>query len=789
MTSELPVTHGDAADRAIQQVDATEPVAEMAAHARELARGMIERGDRCPTGEDADTNDLKCQMTHFVWAQRAKHFLMLYRDVQLQLQIATLMAEDGQSDKDHVARLYQQSREALSDAHREWEADHETHLTALQRNDRQRRRQLAAWKLQHNPWPVYRQQLGEIADQSERLAAEYQQLTTQAARFVRLRELLRNSIEASGEIMNQAGKRADDIVSFIREDSKPSSERPGVIAAKLDDYLTDERVLPRLDRFTNAVTAHVAGFSEQQRVTLGSDQGILKYKEVNFRKSTDQWVSSEVMPLLYELWELSQQHRNGLNVAIVNVRNRALLLANEMKAGQEVVVSGKELAQPFAAFLRQDTERREAYDRIRRKLEAQIERDLHLSSVYRAVPGFLPLPLQSGINAFTRRQGRLLTGLRKWVGRYASGLSTFIGEATREERLSLSERTVRVIRQRTVAPNNAGYTNILMTKGYIGESFLVGRDEEIEHLRQLVESWRLGFRGSVILTGDRLAGKTLFGELVTNRFFAGKTIRLRPNTTITVAGRRLTTTGDLGEALAFVQKYTVQQRPLVWIDDLELWWDKDRTLGYNVRALSDHIDDYSGRIFYLVSTSNAVYRHLDRFVSLDKVFQSRIGMDRFSLDDMQRAVLIRHGATHRSMVDAEGEPVSEASFAAMVKRLYRATNGNVGDTINRWAYYTERYGEESVRQPQRRRYSLPPFLNPDTATLLATLILEKRSRDYRLRRLFGPAYQERYGSILQRLIRIGVVRRNGDGTLEIAESIVNDVGRMLAAEDYLHYGN
>ena len=788
MSTILPAPLTVTAASSIQRLTVDGPVEEMAQHIRELADTMIARGDTCPTGEEEDPLNLDCRLLHFVWAERAKHFLMLYRDVQLQLQVATLLVNEGASQRDQVADLYARSRTALQEALEEWESDYRAQHGDLARNEKQRRKQLNVWKLQHNPWPVYRHQLGELAGQSEGLAKEFVKLQREQKRFAALRQLLDEAIEASQQVMDRAELRARTLTEFISTGDH-ELERPGLIASKLDDYITEEATLPRLDRFTNAITAKTAQLTESMRVTVASDEGLLRYKEVNFRRATDQWVSAQVMPLLYELWEVAEQVGNGLNVAMVNVRNRALLLSNEVKAGHDVTFTNSSLAQPFVDFTERSQQRHRDYDTLRRRLEQRIARDLRLTSVYRTEPGFLPLPLQTGINAFTRRQSRWVTDVRNWLGEHVTGLNKLLGDAAREERLSISERTVRVIRQRSVSPDNAAYTNILMTRGYIGESFLVGRERETTHLAQLIDSWRLGYRGSVVLTGNRLAGKTLFGEMITNRFFAGKTIRLKPNAQLTVQGRRTKTTGDLAEALAFVQKYTLQSRPLVWIDDLELWWDNDHTLAQNARALGEHIDDYSGRIFYLVATTNAVYRHLDRFLALDRVFQSEINLDSFSLEDMQRAVLIRHGATQKQLVDAEGEPISETGFGQLVRRIYRATEGNVGDTINRWAYYTERVDDERVRQPRGRRYSLPAFLSPDTATLLTTLLLEKRSRDYRLRKLFGPAYTERYGSILQRLIRIGIVTRNNDGSLEVAESVANDVGRMLDAETYLSYPN
>ncbi len=788
MSTILPAPLTVTAESSIQRLTVEEPVEEMAQHIRELADTMIARGDTCPTGEDEDPLNLDCRLLHFVWAERAKHFLMLYRDVQLQLQVATLLVNEGASNRDQVADLYTRSRHALKAALGEWETDFRDQHDALERDEKQRRRQLRAWQLQHNPWTVYRHQLGELAGQSEGLAKEFTKLQREQKRFAALRELLDEAIAASQQVMDRAEQRARELTDFISTgDHEP--ERPGLIASKLEDYITEEATLPRLDRFTNAITAKTAQLTESVRVTVASDQGLLRYKEVNFRRATDQWISAQVMPLLYELWEVAQQVGNGLNVAMVNVRNRALLLSNEVKAGHDVTFTNSSLAQPFVDFTERSGQRHQDYNDLRRRLEERIARDLRLTSVYRAEPGFLPLPLQSGINAFTHRQSRWVTGLQTWLGEHVTGLNKLLGDAAREDRLSISERTVRVIRQRSVSPDNAAYTNILMTRGYIGESFLVGRERETNHLAQLIDSWRLGYRGSVVLTGNRLAGKTLFGEMITNRFFAGKTIRLKPNAQLTVQGRRTKTSGDLAEALAFVQKYTLQSRPLVWIDDLELWWDNDHSLARNVRALGEHIDDYSGRIFYLVTTTNAVYRHLDRFLDLDRVFQSEINLDGFSLEDMQRAVLIRHGATQKQLVDAEGEPISETAFGQLVRRIYRATEGNVGDTINRWAYYTERVDDERVRQRRGRRYNLPNFLSPDTATLLSTLLLEKRGRDYRLRKLFGPAYTDRYGSILQRLIRIGIVTRNTDGSLEVAESVANDVGRMLDAETYLSYPN
>ena len=76
-----------------------------------------------------------------------------------------------------------------------------------------------------------------------------------------------------------------------------------------------------------------------------------------------------------------------------------------VKAGNDITFTNTQLAQPFVNFLDRTRERQVEFRKIRARLEEFIEEDLHVTSAYRPVPGFLPLPLQKGINVFTRRQG------------------------------------------------------------------------------------------------------------------------------------------------------------------------------------------------------------------------------------------------------------------------------------------------------------------------------------------------------------------------------------------------
>ena len=110
----------------------------------------------------------------------------------------------------------------------------------------------------------------------------------------------------------------------------------------------------------------------------------------------------------------------------------------------------------------------------------------------------------------------------------------------------------------------------------------------------------------------------------------------------------------------------------------------------------------------------------------------------------------------------------------------------MGDTLNYWAWLTEYYDEDRVTPSDIWRYKMPAFISEDTGTLLTTMFLERRTNEYHLRKLFGPAFELRYRSILRRLMRVGLLTRHNDGWLEICESVVNDVGQALENDGYLN---
>jgi hypothetical protein len=306
-------------------------------------------------------------------------------------------------------------------------------------------------------------------------------------------------------------------------------------------------------------------------------------------------------------------------------------------------------------------------------------------------------------------------------------------------------------------------------------------------VESLVNSWRSGYRGALLLSGRRFSGKSLFGEMIASRFFRHHTLRLLPESHLKHQGRTHETGFDLAATLEFLRKYPPGQPTLVWIDDLETWWAPEHSLHHNVRALIQFVDQHSRDYFVVVAMGNGLEARLDRTAAIRRVFLSEINMDNISRQEVQQAILIRHGATHQKLVDEKGEELSPLAFRRKVRAIYRVANGNIGDALSIWSYSTHRLEKGRVVNRFTPGFALPDFLTPESALLLSSIFLQKRTNEFRMRKLFGPAFPQRYLPVLRRLINVGVLQRQMDDWLEINPLLVNELGLTLEAKKYLQY--
>ena len=726
----------------------------------------------------------------YSWMEEAKSFLILWRDVIFQYQKALVLESNHKISSQNLEQLRATSKTVIQGGVAHLKDFLETEISALAKNPRELKSKISDWKKNISPWATYRDQIETINVQCKKLIEQNQTLLQSTKVFQSVEQLIQQNITASKVEIDQLKILATEAIELVEENV---SDKPGKLSSLLENMESKLETSHHLELLNISIDQKVNALEENIQVPIETEGGLLLYREVNLKNNSRLWLESETTPLIYEFWEVNDQILNSFKMALMNIRNRAMLFSNELKkenAAREELdprFEQEKFSYPLNSFLQKTNSWENELNTLTGTIEDRLAKEFQISEIYNTENSFLPVPLQTTINQYRLTQNPWVLNTRNWFKKQVNLFQKFKNTVEKEDALSISEKIVRYVQNKKAPTDNHQYSNIFLTKGYMGKSFWVGRKIETERFKNIVDQWKLGFRGAVILSGQRFSGKSLFGEYVSTLHFPQKSIRLFPNVTIKVGGRVLETTYDLGAAIDFIQKYSVNDQSLIWIDDLENWSDPNIPLGQNVRALSKAIDNHGGRMFFMVSMGNWMAEHLNKTHDIQKVFQAEINLDRMSAEEVKEAILIRHGATHKILVNKNNEEPSPKEFQKMTDAIFRNTQGNIGESLSRWSYSIHKVTEEKVVCQAPINFALPDFLNPDVAIILTTLMMEKRTNEYRLRKLFGSPFQEKFNFIIQRLISIGILTRHIDGWLEVNELVVNEVGKMLEEKNYLKF--
>ncbi len=701
------------------------------------------------------------------WLDKAKSFLILWRDVVFELQKGHLSLKEGFISSTDFEKLCADSRNALENAASDIRLDNASQQNSIIGVSRE----LKKWKHQNTPWPVYRKQMEAIPRQCKRLLEQHELTLIQSEHFNNIKEQF-HSINQSF-LLGINGLHLS--VNEILENSSGNEEdfNGKQVVQSVEQLQLDSLSFNDLDGFGEQLDKHLDLLSIRKQFSVSTDNGLLLTKDIDIHRNAANWLDSEIMSDIHNIYQSHSGLQNKLNLTRMNIRNR---FDFEKTEGHDL--ARKEIVSAMGNLQKSIEKTKADFLESQEEMQEILKKDLNASGIYSG--DFLPISMSSTFNQYRKYQVQGFNRVREWIDEKGIWVKSLRKEAQKEDTLSHSEKIVRMVRHRMPHPALVSYTNMFLTQGYIGETFCVGRQEELERMAKLVDNWKMGFRGAVLFTGPRFSGKSLIGSLIQHIHFPGNHVKLSPKTSLIFEGRRKELGYDLKEALEFIIKYGLRKPHLVWIDDLELWENDKISLSENVKHLLHYIDQYSNKMFFMVSCSHAIKTQLNRFHEMDKVFQSEIALDKMSFNDIREIILIRHNATQFGLLDDEGEELEMGQLDKLIKRIYQSSKGNVGEALKKWAYTMTTYDEDQVTPRSEYDYPLTEFMSMEAAMILRSIMVHKYTNEYKLRKKFGPAFKTIYKPILNRLFHLGLLKRHLDGTMEINPFVVNDIGRLLS---------
>jgi hypothetical protein len=749
----------------------------------EISDGIAELLEKLPSEERGSEKHLWLLMTHFLWSPQMKSYLLLWRDITFETQKATILNLDDKLSEANFEAFKNSTHEQIIAATEQIRRflDQQVKQVKLQRKGI--KKYIEEYGLQQNPWKVYKNQLIEIGKQCQGLSNNFDILIENYKVFQTILSLITSSIIKYKVKITAQESQANSTIEFIKQHIDGHF---GKIVTHTKNLEYGIEYINHQEDFKLNFQKTLLSLSEKINLSIDISEGLILTKEITFRRRIKQWIEAEVLPLMYEVWEIMEFTTDSLKMALMNIQNRTSVLSNEIRNGK-VPMNIEEVDAPLDTFLVRAEKWMMQLDDLFKIIHQRLNDEFYLSSIYNKKNDFLLVPLQSTLSQYWFTETEVYESIAKFLKQVYLQIQQFRNTVEQESSLSISEKIVRYVQTHKTDAETQHYNSIFLTKGYIGEAFWVERAQEMQHIKDLIGQWQLGFRGSVLLHGQRFSGKTLFGEIIANRHFTNNIIRLSPNQVVQFNGRKFNTTYDLGEALDFVRKHHRNLRPLVWIDDIELWNSPEKRITENIRELKKFIDNHSNRIFFMVSMSNWTKEHLDNIYGISKVFQADFNLDDMDSTEIQKAILIRHGATHSILVDDNRNEVAKNQLLKITNQVSKSVDGNIGEALNLWSICIQQANEEQVKFNLHQTYPMPDFINPDIGVILSSIMMEKRTNEYRLSKLFGKAFKDKYINIVQRLISVGLLVRHLDGWLEINECVVNEVGRALEREQYLKF--
>ncbi len=719
------------------------------------------------------------------WVEEAKNFMILWRDVLLEGTKAYHYQQDDIIDHLSIKRMLDESKSLFQQSITSIKQVYPDKIAELGKDPEHIKSQVQEWEKQINPWSEYNTQIKAITEQCRSISNLSNQLGRSNGSFKTIRRILQSYIDKRKSNMKEISHCALTALSTIKDISgdladfniSQKVQKIEGIHKRLNELFVDEHHLEQIEKILEEMTDTI-------EIPVDGDNGILNVKKLSLKKSTQQWLESEIYLTLYEVEEVEDQLKNKLKMILVNIQNHLTLLKND-----STETKGTLLRQAIEKFEKEYKRIASKHNKLTKSATDKLGYQFHISEIFSDQRLFLPLSVQSTLGNIELDSTKFRHKVSKWFNNSFSFYNSLRKKAEKERTLSASEKLVRYVDSRQFADDNRQYINIFLVKGYIGESFVIGRQDELEHFRSVYNNWLKGYRGSILITGQRFCGKSLFAEYANIKVLDGKTIQLKPNMEYEINGRIFTATFDIKQTLGNITKHSHDTKPVIFIDDIELWYSKEITLSKNIRELTKIIDKYSSKIFFVVTMSNWLQYKMNNVYGLDRVFQTDINLDRMSLDEIRQVVSIRQGATHKDLLSIKERKITEDEFNKLTKKLQQNVDGNVGDALSKWAAATRYHDVNSVIMTDSPMYSIPDIDHKNTLLLLETIIMSRKTNEYYLNKFFGESFKTTYSTLLQRLINVGLVTRNVDNLIQINPKVVNDIGRLLERKHYLTFNH
>ncbi len=723
--------------------------------------------DSTDNGLDNQDNNIELYQLLYIIPELFKDYAILHRDTNLQLQIANFVLSDYDDSDVKIKTHFKESIDTLLKASKTLE----TSIAAIQNKNKEKAK-TSAYALQHykNPWPIYKNQIEEVLQQLKQIRDNKFLMSKTISVFNDIKEssdlLLDQIVNNNSTLL----KHINEAIKAVREIETLEDVNP-IIKWVDQTLLTLSKAENNQEDYASKIDAKIKKLNTAT-IPVKTNNGLLVTKKIDFNKTVKKWFDFEIFPSIIDLTEQETTTSAYFKHSLLNLKS-SLTVEKNNKTLNAIPTLVESLKSAHANLNENNTTTEKTVSKLKQLLSSHFT----ASKIYNDHP-FLEVTLQSSISQLATDHNDFYHNIKNKIFNRFNKLNTKLGQTSLFSDQNKIEDTIQCINYRMFKEVNAHYDNLFFNKNFIGNLFLSPRQKQEANIEKSISQWKNDFGKAIIITGDQFSGKSTFVDYISQKYFEKSTILLKKDSTITFNGRKFKTSHNLNEALQNIKKGFVNTKPLIVIDDLELWDSTEFSLLDNVRVLIDFIYSESDNALVIVTTTNQLKKHLDNRLRFTEAFSNTIKLDKASFDEIYNAVMLRHSASHKILVSKNLEPLSPKQIKQFVLKLCKKLDYNLGEVLQAWTFGTTLTEDNKVIYEDNDP-GFKDFLNKEELIILKQLIIFNKITEIQLKKFVGKSYEAQYKPSLKRLSNTKIILRENGGQLRLNPVITKDIKQLL----------
>jgi len=333
------------------------------------------------------------------------------------------------------------------------------------------------------------------------------------------------------------------------------------------------------------------------------------------------------------------------------------------------------------------------------------------------------------------------------------------------------------------------YKNLFSGRSNITEDFWISRNKDEELFRTAFKRYKSGYRGGIMIIGERNSGKTAFCLNIASKLFKKDEIyHLFPIPQgssnvfdfVSEFNKVTQTTGSIEENME-----SLPQDSVFIIHDLELWWERSSEGWDVVRLLCRLINDYSRKFLFVVNMNPFSFELMNKVIDIQNEFISVIHLRPFDSLELKELINRRHHSSGLKFVlnRKEEDELSEIQMARLFNKYFDYSEGNPGTTLKAWIANIEKVAGNKIfiQQPQLPDSRVLSEIDDDWKVLLIEMTLHKRLTYEGIKKILF-ADDARTRSVVGTLQRIGLIEERSEGIYMVNDFTGPHLTRVLKKE-------